>query len=129
MKHRIRSFLLAFVLLFGLYGLQSAPASATQSDFDGQLHIENGIMQPMLNYSDLRDPNYSNEDSDILRFCVYVETDHDTDQDGMADLVKVLVQVPRAAVEGKFKAATIYDPTPYGVGTVDEFGEDTTPLY
>lgn len=129
MKHRIRSFLLAFVLFFGIYGLQSAPASATQSDFDGQLHIENGIMQPMLNYSDLRDPNYSNEDSDILRFCVYVETDHDTDQDGMADLVKVLVQVPRAAVEGKFKAATIYDPTPYGVGTVDEFGEDTTPLY
>ena len=30
------------------------------------------------------------------------------------------VQVPRSAAEGVFKAATIYDPTPYGAGTVDE---------
>ncbi len=30
------------------------------------------------------------------------------------------VQVPRSAAEGVFKAATIYDPTPYGTGTVDE---------
>ena len=81
------------------------------------LRIENGALQPILEVSDLRAPDYSNEDSDILRFCVYVETDHDTDNDGMADLVKVLVQVPRPAVEGKYKAATIYDPTPYGAGT------------
>lgn len=87
--------------------------------FDGTLRIENGTLLPMCTYSDPRDPAYSNEDSDILRFCVYVETDHDTDGDGLADLVKAMVQVPRGAVEGKYKAATIYDPTPYGAGTYE----------
>ena len=82
--------------------------------------FENGMAQPILNYTNLRDVNYTNEGSDILRFCVYVETDYDTDSDGKADLVEVLVQVPRSAAEGAFKAATIYDPTPYGAGTVDE---------
>ncbi len=82
--------------------------------------FENGMAQPILSYTNLRDVNYTNEGSDILRFCVYVETDYDTDSDGRADLVEVLVQVPRSAAEGAFKAATIYDPTPYGAGTVDE---------
>ncbi|MCR5138295.1 MAG: hypothetical protein K6C12_14605 [Oscillospiraceae bacterium] len=84
------------------------------------LRIEDGALQPILQVSDLRAPDYSNESSDILRFCVYVETDYDTDGDGMADLVKVLVQVPRPAVEGKYKAASIYDPTPYGAGTYED---------
>ena len=88
--------------------------------FDGTLRIENGTLLPMCTYSDPRDPAYSNEDSDILRFCVYVETDHDTDGDGLADLVKAMVQVPRGAVEGKYKAATIYDPTPYGAGNEEK---------
>jgi X-Pro dipeptidyl-peptidase len=99
----------------------AVPALAEEPlPYDGGLRIEDGTLLPMCAYSDPRDPQYSNENSDILRFCVYVETDNDTDNDGMADLVKALVQVPRAAVEGKFKAATIYDPTPYGVGTYDE---------
>lgn len=94
---------------------------AENEDFDGNLKIQDGTLLPMLNYSDLRSAEYSNENSDIQRFCVYVETDYDTDNDGMADLVKVLVQVPSGAVEGKFKAGTIYDPTPYNVGTVNQF--------
>ena len=88
--------------------------------YDGNLRIENGTLLPMCMYSDPRDPSYSNEDSDILRFCVYVETDYDTDSDGMADLVKVLVQVPRPAVEGKYRCATIYDPTPYNAGMYED---------
>ena len=95
--------------------------SAAFADGEGEvLLIENGALQPILEVSDLRDPAYSNEDSDILRFCVYVETDHDTDSDGMADLVKALVQVPRPAVEGKYRCATIYDPTPYNTGTYED---------
>ncbi len=74
----------------------------------------------MCRYSNPRDPGYSNENSDILRYCVYVETDNDTDNDGMADLVKALIQVPRSAVEGKYKAAVIYDPPPYGAGVYTE---------
>ena len=81
--------------------------------FDGYLHFADGMAQPMLNYSPNTQPN---EDSDILRFCVYVETDHDTDSDGWADLVKAYVQLPRSAAEGKYKAAAIYDPTPYPAG-------------
>lgn len=67
-------------------------------------------------------PGYSNANSDVLRFCVWVETDYDTDGDGKKDLVKAFLQVPRFAVE-KAKGdlslvPTIYDPTPYDAGTV-----------
>lgn len=98
------------------------PASAEDSaGRTGTVPVfEGGEAQPVFRYTNLRDSNYTNDGSDILRFCVYVETDHDTDGDGMADLVEVLVQVPRAAAEGYFRAGVIYDPTPYGAGTVDE---------
>ena len=95
--------------------------SSKDIDFDGNLKIKDGKLLPMLNYSDMRDAEYTNEGSDIKRFCVYVETDYDTDNDGMADLVKVLVQVPTGAVKGNFKAGTIYDPTPYNAGIVEQF--------
>ena len=88
------------------------------TDFDSNLRIEDGMPQPMLSLTDLRDPYYTNEGSSVQRFCVYVETDHDTDNDGMADLVKAFVQVPTGAVLGQYKAATIYDPTPYTAGDV-----------
>ncbi len=68
-----------------------------ETSVSGTLVFEDGKAQPIFEYSDLRNPEYTNEDSDILRYCVYVETDYDTDSDGMADLVKVLMQVPRAA--------------------------------
>ena len=103
---------LALLMLLSL----SVPAFGDE----GALIVEDGMMQPMLQYSDPRDPGYSNADSEIIRFCVYVETDHDTDSDGLADLVKAVVQVPRAAVEGRYKAATIYDPTPYFAGVCEE---------
>ena len=80
------------------------------------LTIKDGMAQPMLTWSDYRAEGYTNEGSDILRFCTYVETDKDTDGDGMADLVKAFVQVPRAAAEGKYKAGIIYDPCPYDAG-------------
>ena len=117
---------LSFMLLCLTVLLQAAvPALAGGDDI---LKIEDGMLQPMLQYSDPRASDYSNEDSDILRFCVYVETDHDTDNDGMADLVKALIQVPRAAAEGKYKAAAIYDPTPYQVGTCEEY-QDAYAMY
>ena len=79
------------------------------------MRFEDGMAQPILKYSAADTPN---GESEILRYCVYVETDHDTDGDGMADLVKVFVQVPKSAAEGKYKAASIYDPTPYAAGMV-----------
>ncbi|MBR5816593.1 MAG: hypothetical protein IKY38_04105, partial [Anaerotignum sp.] len=62
------------------------------------------------------DEPYSNADSDTIRYFVWVETDYDTDGDGKLDLVKALVQMPRAAAEGDFKAATIYEARPYITG-------------
>ena len=59
-----------------------APAEETPA-FDGTLKMENGTLLPMLNMNDPRDPDYTNEGSDILRYCVYVETDNDTDNDGL----------------------------------------------
>lgn len=64
---------------------QLAGAAAEKEEFDGKMHFENGMAQPMLNYSTVDTPN---DKSDILRLCIYVETDHDTDGDGKADLVK-----------------------------------------
>ena len=115
------SMALALLMLLTLF----VPAFADE----GALIVEDGMMQPILQYSDPRAADYSNADSEILRFCVYVETDHDTDSDGLADLVKAVVQVPRAAVEGRYKAATIYDPTPYSAGICQEFAESNYALY
>ena len=93
------------------------------------LRVENGMLQPVFTVTDMRSGDYTNEGSDILRFCVWVETDYDTDGDGKADLVKAFLQVPRAAAEGQYKAATIYDPTPYAAGTVNEYEEGAEPMY
>jgi X-Pro dipeptidyl-peptidase len=50
---------------------------------------------------------------------VYVESDYDTDLDGKCDLIKVYVQVPRAAVlsgvDG-WKAPVLYEARPYNGG-------------
>ena len=93
----------------------AAPATDTESAprYDGLPHFEKGMAKQMTAYSD---PETPNAESEILRFCVYVETDLDTDGDGMADLVKVFVQVPKSAAQGKYKAAAVYDPTPYPAG-------------
>ena len=109
-------------------GSSDEPESAQEIETGKVPVFEDGMAQPILEYTDLRNSSYTNEDSDILRFCVYVETDYDTDADGKADLVEALVQVPRAAAEGGFKAATIYDPTPYGAGMVEENEMDSTKL-
>ena len=118
------SFILALLMVFQT----AAPALAAQQE-DSVLIVKDGMLQPILQYSDPRASDYSNTDSEILRYCVYVETDHDTDNDGFADLVKVMVQVPRMAADGKYKAATIYDPTPYFAGTCEEYAEDAYAMY
>ncbi len=80
------------------------------------IRIENGMAQPIVQYSDPWDPAYSNEESEILRFVVYVETDYDTDMDGMPDLIKTMVQLPRPAAEGVYAAPVIYEARPYIAG-------------
>ena len=101
-------------LSFGAWAESEAPT------YDGNLIIKDGLPQPMLNMVPFSDPYVNEEDNGILRFCVYVETDNDTDNDGMADLVKALVELPRSAAEGVYKAAAIYDPTPYAAGTYED---------
>ena len=87
----------------------------------------NGMAQPVFPYTTGSvTSGYSNETSDIARYCVYVETNYDTDGDGKLDLVKALVQVPKAAAEGDYKAATIYEARPYITGCTDRsMGYDT----
>lgn len=88
----------------------------------------NGMAQPIFPYTSGMvesddDHNltgtYNNADSDIIRFFVYVETNYDTDGDGALDLVKTLVQLPRAAMEGDYKAASIFEARPYITGCTD----------
>ncbi len=60
---------------------------------------------------------YDNAKSDIIRYCVYGETNYDTDADGKRDfLVKALVQIPGPPWKGDYKAATIYEARPYITG-------------
>ena len=109
--------LLALVMAVLLAACSPAAVAPKAADSTPDaLVIQDGMAQPMLSWSDFRADPYTNEGSDILRFCVYVETDHDTDNDGKADLVKVFAQVPRAAAEGKYQAGVIYDPFPYSAG-------------
>ena len=79
----------------------------------------NGMAQPIFPYTKGTVEGYTNENSDVLRFSVYVETDYDTDGDGKLDLVKAVVQLPKSAAEGNYKAATIYEARPYISGCSD----------
>ena len=84
---------------------------------DGVPLFLNGKAQPIFPYtSGAVETGYSNEDSEIIRYFVYVETNYDTDDDGKLDMVKALVQVPRSAVEGNYKASVIYEARPYITG-------------
>ncbi|MCC2177524.1 CocE/NonD family hydrolase [Agathobaculum butyriciproducens] len=88
---------------------------------NGEPLFVGGVAQPIFPYTSgvpTKD-GYSNDNSDIIRYSVYVETNYDTDGDGKLDLVKALVQLPRAAAEGKYKAAAIYDARPYITGCTD----------
>ena len=93
---------------------------------DGSAHkplFVNGMAQPIFPFTTgAVKEGYSNDTSDIIRYCVYVETNYDTDGDGKLDLVKALVQVPRAAAEGDYKAATIYEARPYITGCTELYG-------
>lgn len=73
----------------------------------------NGMAQPIFPYTKGTTKDYTNENSDVLRYSVYVETDYDTDGDGKLDLVKAVVQLPKSAAEGNYKAATIFEARPY----------------
>ena len=82
----------------GLADLTAAMAAETKEPL-----FVDGLAQPIFPYTTgAVEEGYSNEESDIIRFCVYVETNYDTDNDGQLDLVKALVQLPRAAAEGDF---------------------------
>ena len=93
---------------------------------DGSAHkplFVNGMAQPIFPFTTgAVKEGYSNKDSDIIRYCVYVETNYDTDGDGKLDLVKALVQVPRAAAKGDYQAATIYEARPYITGCTELYG-------
>lgn len=86
--------------------------------------FENGLAQPVFPFTDGKTgENYDPTTSDIVRYCVYVESDYDMDGDGKRDLIKTLVQVPRSAVEGNYKAASLFEARPYCAG-VQEDGYD-----
>ena len=107
--------------------LSDAADSVIADDRGGEagvsMNIVDGMAQPMVSYSKI-EAGYTNKGSDILRFAVYVETDYDTDRDGMNDLVQAVVQVPRAAAEQKYDAPTIFEASPYFAGTGDDTGLD-----
>ena len=107
-------FILAVLMavLTACSGGQETPGTS-----DSGMVIENGMAQQIASYTDPMSTEYTNEGSDLLRFVVYVETDGDTDADGKPDLIKTVVQLPRSAAEGAYKAPVIYEARPYIAGT------------
>ncbi|MCL1874371.1 MAG: dockerin type I domain-containing protein [Clostridiales bacterium] len=77
-------------------------------------YFVNGMAQPIFYYGNSIYSDTTKEG--VVRFVVYVESDLDTDGDGKLDLVKAVVQLPRAALEGA-KFSTIYEARPYIEGT------------
>lgn len=57
-------------------------ASFTEGPSATQMVFQDGMAQPVFKYSNPRDEGYTNEHSELWRFCVYVESDYDTDLDG-----------------------------------------------
>lgn len=54
--------------------------------------FENGLAQPVFPFTDGKTgDHYDAATSDIVRYCVYVESDYDMDGDGKRDLIKVLL--------------------------------------
>lgn len=87
--------------------------------FDGGISepfFYNGLPQPVFAYTPADSADYTNLNSDTIRYVVYVETGYDTDSDGKRDLVEVFLQIPRAAAEGGYKAPVILVSNPYDHG-------------
>ena len=74
----------------------------------------NGVAQPIFPYTSgvPTAEGYSNKNSDIIRYSVYVETNYDTDDDGKLDLVKALVQLPRPPWRGTIRPPPSMRPGP-----------------
>lgn len=107
--------------LTNMYSIAKKLYDAYRSEKKAPLFL-NGRSQPIFPYTtgEKSNEDYHYEDSEIVRFPVYVETDYDTDGDGKPDLVKAIVQLPKAVARGDFKAATILEARPYVAGTLDE---------
>ena len=54
-------------------------AGAAEEDAMAPLSVQDGMLQPVFTYTNCITSNYTNEGSDLLRFCVWVETDFYTD--------------------------------------------------
>lgn len=101
-------------IIFILILLSAVLSGCSQKSADSPV-FEDGCAQPVFPYT-AAGKDYNNEKSNIVRFPVWVETDNDMDRDGRKDVVKALVQLPRAAYEGKYKAASIFEARPYIAG-------------
>ena len=87
------------------------------SNFNQVPVFKDGLAQPVFPFTDgTTGGSYDPETSAIVRYCVYVESDYDADGDGKPDLVKAMIQVPRSAAEGNYKAATVFEARPYCSG-------------
>lgn len=112
---RIIGSILALMLLMAVM-FSAETAAFADSASSGGMRVEDGMARQIVRYTDAMDADYTNENSDILRFAVYVEMDYDTDLDGKPDLIKTLVQLPRTAAEGAYSAPVIYEARPYIAG-------------
>ena len=93
----------------------------TNKNYSNVPVFENGMAQPVFPFTDGKTgEKYDPNTSSIVRYCVYVESDYDMDEDGKRDLVNVLVLVPRSAVKGNYKAASLFEARPYCAGVQED---------
>ena len=99
----MKRFLLGMTLALGMGLFCMGNALAVEPVF------EEGLAQPVFAYDS------------VIWEVVYVETDVDSDQDGKADMVRVLIQRPEADVP----LAALFEARPYNAGCTDAYDADT----
>ena len=105
--------LMALATLPAFTGLSSAINADPPAPY-----FVNGMAVPIFPYGNSPTAKYNDTTGEgIARFVVYIDTNYDSDADGKLDVIKVLVQLPRAAVDRGMKVPTIYEARPYVEGT------------
>jgi X-Pro dipeptidyl-peptidase len=113
MNHLFRSInSAAIAVAFSIFIFISFPCSAiSQSASSSGIEvprIENGMAQPIPEFSD---------PEQWIRHDLWVETEFDTDGDGLPDRMHVSVARPAQTENGNLKLPVIYETSPYYAGT------------
>jgi X-Pro dipeptidyl-peptidase len=99
MTHRRR--MPAAAILAALIALACAAAPAAAQEPPDWLKVEDGTTQPQFDFTR------------AIEETIFVETELDTDRDGVADRIRIRISRPREAQERGYKIPVVFEHSPY----------------